>query len=300
MICNNFISGNRFAGVELANGTTRNLVERNYIGTDLSGTLQLGNARAGVLVIGESSDGNRITGNSICANGRLEIDLGGDGVTRNDRFDVDAGPNQLQNFPRILLAVTFFGGLRVRGVLHSTPRTTFTIEFFASAAPDASGFGEGQRFLGQIRVVTRGNGNAVFRGIVGSAAPGEWVTATAIEEPTGNTSEFSRAVEFRGRRGRFVTPLQAAVSDSSTNSRGPRRSNLVRSTPSAIGRSPTEPVRWPKAISAHERYFGHVDRNRSDELYSNEWNVEKEELFELIAMLAQSRRSLASVGSHRT
>ena len=54
------------------------------------------NGGAGVTV--KSGTGNTIRSNSIWLNEGLGIDLGGDGVTANDEFDPDAGPNNLQNF----------------------------------------------------------------------------------------------------------------------------------------------------------------------------------------------------------
>ena len=59
---------------------------------------------------------------------------------------------------------------------------------------DASGFGEGQTFIGATTATTSGN-DATFT--FSPAAPltvGSWVTATATDG-SGNTSEFSVAVQ---------------------------------------------------------------------------------------------------------
>ena len=45
----NVISGNNQAGIEIS-GTTSNLVQGNFIGTDVTGTLALGNTETGVLI----------------------------------------------------------------------------------------------------------------------------------------------------------------------------------------------------------------------------------------------------------
>ena len=76
--------------------------------------------------------------------------LGGDGVTPNDPGDADSGPNRLQNFP--VLGVALAGATtRVSGTLNSSANTSFTVDFYASAAADPSGFGEGAALLGRPR-----------------------------------------------------------------------------------------------------------------------------------------------------
>src|SRR5207302_6199745 len=77
--------------------------------------------------------------------------------------------------------------------LNSTANTTFTLDFYASAAADPSGFGEGARYLGSALITTDASGNASFEVVLEArTTPGEVVTATATD-PGGNTSEFSRA-----------------------------------------------------------------------------------------------------------
>ncbi len=129
----NVISGNTDVGVSIFD--QHNLLMGNHIGTDLSGSLPLGNGGSGVMVegsvlgsdnvIGGSAPGtgntiaynhlagvtiyadplygaplrDRVVGNAIFANGGLGIDLNGDGVSTNDPGDADAGANGLQNAP---------------------------------------------------------------------------------------------------------------------------------------------------------------------------------------------------------
>jgi hypothetical protein len=112
------------------------------------------------------------------------------GPTANDSCDPDAGPNNFQNYP-VLSSVCHTGNTAtVQGTLNSTPGTVFTIEFFANAACDSSGFGEGQTYLGSIQVITDANctANFTFTGTTPAGQP--FVTATATD-PAGNTSEFS-------------------------------------------------------------------------------------------------------------
>ncbi len=211
----NLISGNGGNGVLIAHvGTLANIVAGNFIGTDVSGTIALGNGDNGILVdsaastsieanlvSGNASNGvhitgsnaavnNTIRGNSIHSNGGLGIDLGGDGPTLNDPGDADTGPNGLQNFPLLSLAEPS-ATTHVVGTFNSTANTTFTLDFYANTAANPSDYGEGERYLGAINVTTDANGNVSFDSVLSAAtAWGELATATATD-PDGNTSEFS-------------------------------------------------------------------------------------------------------------
>jgi hypothetical protein len=220
----NFISGNGGVGVALsAVGCSNNAVLGNYIGVDATGTNALGNKSAGVNVASGASfnriggiaagEGNRIAynaangvqvltgctnnpirGNAIFANNSLGIDLGNNGVTANDTGDVDTGANQLQNYP-VLSSATAQGGIVVLGSLNSGTNSVFQLDFYASDAADATGYGEGQTYLGSAIVTTDAAGNQTFS--FGSAMvipQGKWITATATDS-FGNTSEFSRSVQ---------------------------------------------------------------------------------------------------------
>jgi hypothetical protein len=134
-----------------------------------------------------------IQGNSIYSNGGLGIDLGGNGLTLNDLGDADTGPNNYQNFP-VLVAVLGGYTTRIQGNLNSAPNTTFTLDFYANSAPDPSGYGEGERYLGSGTATTDGNGNLTFDiPLAARTRRGQVVTATATD-PEGNTSEFSMGI----------------------------------------------------------------------------------------------------------
>jgi uncharacterized repeat protein (TIGR01451 family) len=214
----NLISGNGRIGVGIFEaGATGNVVEGNFIGTDITGTSGLPNASNGVGIgtnnpannriggtsageanviafnLGDgiesfSGTGNRLAGNSIFSNSGLGIDLQPDGVTSNDAGDADTGANNLQNFPVLTAAASSGGATTVDGSLNSAPSTTFRIEFFSSAACDAAGNGEGRTLVGFTNVTTDASGNTTFSA---SVAPAAVVTATATD-PNGNTSEFSQ------------------------------------------------------------------------------------------------------------
>ncbi len=71
----NLISGNSDYGIGLFNGSTNTLVEGNYIGTDITGELDLGNAGNGVDVF---ASGNVVRGNVISGNSGDGVFVGGD------------------------------------------------------------------------------------------------------------------------------------------------------------------------------------------------------------------------------
>ena len=226
-VTGNVISGNTRTGVRIREaGATGNTVRGNFIGTDVGGTLDIGNVRYGVR-IGEDADdnslggvpagagnviafngldgvsikdasttGDAILGNSIFSNVELGIDLGNDSaVEPNDAGDGDPGANNLQNFPVLTSAVTGGGfGVSVGGTLDSTANAVFRVEFFSNAACDPSGNGEGETFLGAGTATTDGSGTAVFAvGLTKAVLPGELITATATD-PDNNTSEFSACI----------------------------------------------------------------------------------------------------------
>ena len=230
VMARNVISGNGRNGILMGTDNAPvhdNLIQGNFIGTDITGTNLLGNAGDGVLVsistnntiggqvttagappanviAGNSGNGVNlinfiqtsglsVLGNSIFANAALGIDLNNDGVTLNDPGDPDTGPNNLQNYP-VLTSVSSSGGnTAIAGTLNSTANTTYRIEFFANNAVDPTGYGEGQSFAGSTNVTTDANGNASFNISVPQIAGIQHVTATATD-PNGNTSEFSGAI----------------------------------------------------------------------------------------------------------
>ena len=215
----NVISGNGANGVEInGGGSTANLVQGNFIGTDVTGAAAVGNSIFGVLITNGASNntiggatasaentiafngsggavvpsgtGNSIQRNSIFANAALGIDLGNDGVTANDPLDADLGPNNLQNFPALDLVFTGGGMTTVRGRLNSTPNTLFRLQFFANAACDPAGDGEGETFVGEVDAMTGAGGDAIFAASFPARPATDVITATATD-PAGNTSEFS-------------------------------------------------------------------------------------------------------------
>jgi hypothetical protein len=227
----NVISGNGADGIDLVNsGTQDNLVEGNLIGTTATGTQPLGNQEGGISIffgasgntigglsagaaniIANSQDrpgvnvgvddtdncpGNAILSNSIYNNGMLGINLGFN-TTPNQNMPGGPfqGPNALQNYPVLAQAISFTGTSTViSGSLNSVPNSSFTLQFFASATADPSGFGEGQTLVGTTTVNTDSSGNASFQVIFPTAVPaGDAISSTATDS-SGDTSEFSQDI----------------------------------------------------------------------------------------------------------
>jgi hypothetical protein len=212
----NLVSGNLGHGI-LIDGSSRNQVLINRIGTDASGTSPLGNGGDGLRIAGGSENivgllggtggstiafnagagirvssggANCLLANSVHSNGGLGIDLGADGVTPNDPGDGDTGANNLQNFP-VLTSVSSGGGYtNIQGELNSTPESTFSLQFFASAQSDPTGYGEGETYLGTTGVTTDAAGTALFAVSFPGEVPLGYVVAATATDAMNNTSEF--------------------------------------------------------------------------------------------------------------
>ena len=156
--------------------------------------------------IRNGATGILVEGNAIHSNAGLGIDLmggteNGFAVTANDALDADGGANRLQNYPLLYGANVVGANLTVYGEINSTASRLFRIEFFASPAADASGYGEGARYLGFMNVTTNAAGYFQYSTtLVGAAvAAGEVITATATDTTTNDTSEFSASVVANNR-----------------------------------------------------------------------------------------------------
>ena len=229
--------GNIVAGASFYNGLELNgsghVVYGNFIGTDPSGTIDLGNLHAGIVGIGTdltiggvgAGEGNtiafnsasgyagvlvqgqrvRIRGNRIYSNHNgLGIDLfvgSLSGVTPNDPGDGDGGPNGAQNYPILISAgpaAAQGSGTHITGVLNSTASTIFEIDFYSNpaCANRPQEFLEGEEYIGSTQVTTDGSGDASFDiTLPVSVDTGARIAATATD-PDGNTSEFSQRLVF--------------------------------------------------------------------------------------------------------
>ncbi len=220
----NLISGFWGYGVYISDaGTAGNLVQGNIIGADLTGTNALGNGYAnlllqlgatnnviggtgagagnviafsggpGVLLLNANTTNNTIRGNSIFTNGFLGINFSNATVAANHTGFL-VGPNNMQNYPVITNAFGYSGSTIILGNFNSLANRGYFIDVYRNIAPDPSGYGEGQFYLGTVSVNTDGSGNASFAYTNSSGNyAGQYITATATAA-TGDTSEFSLAV----------------------------------------------------------------------------------------------------------
>ena len=203
-------------------------IQGNFIGTDTTATLDLGNTEGGIIIGGNDwiiggtapGEGNviaftrsfwggigngrqraRIRRNRIFGNQPLGIDNAAGfspGMTPNDPGDADAGPNDLQNFPIITSVTPGAGTTNIQGVLNSIASTEFDLDFFAEppCIPRPQGWLQGATYLGSTQVTTDGSGNATFDvDLAVTVQASQPITATATD-PDGNTSEFTQRIVF--------------------------------------------------------------------------------------------------------
>jgi titin len=276
----NLLSANGREGIYLTNASW-NVIQGNFIGTKADGTSALGNALHGIdldvgstnNIIGGTAAGagnhiafaqtplysgvrvrngsfnNLISGNSIFSNAALGIAVGYYGVTTN--VDCESGvpagaANAGQNFP-VLSDAYSGGGTRIRGTLDSGSGKTYLLQFFASPAGDASGYGEGQVFLGETNFTLGATCSSNFTVFLPASAPTNWVITATATSVANNTSEFSAwvpvvSVSVPPLQLTFPSANQNQISLSWTNNGG---SFVLQQT---YNLSP--PVQWTMAGSA--------------------------------------------------
>ena len=212
----NVIANNRSGGI-LLHGDS-DVIQGNFIGTDVTGTRAMPNSGNGVWDVTGSSDtiggtapgagnviadnagdgvltgigaiagghNNVILSNSITNNGNLGIELFGQDIHLNT-------PMNPLNFPYPTSAVVTPAGIVISGTLNSAADAQATIQFFANVTPGRDNYGQGRTYLGQVIVTTDAAGNARFTATFPyPAAAGRFVATTATTSvPDGGTSEFS-------------------------------------------------------------------------------------------------------------
>lgn len=211
---------NNASGNFIGSSTDRNL--RNVIAFNLGDGVSIA-----------SGTGNQILINSISSNGGLGIDLGNDGRDINDDKDLDSGANNKQNYPVLVSAFVSGSALTpgtiesptamvtVQVMFNSTPNQSFDMHFYSCPNPcSTSGDQFVQcipQFLDKITVTTdplSGNFSGSFAFDLGAGVSSGFVNATATNNTTKDTSEFSSCVQI-GACSFGVNPQSASVGASS-------------------------------------------------------------------------------------
>src|SRR5262249_43775002 len=132
----------------------------------------------------------------------------------NDDKDLDTGANNKQNFAVLSSAsisapsdapasdVGASSVVTIRVSLNSTPNSSFSIDFYHCSSP-CSGSGDQfvgclPRFLGTSTLTTGADGTVTrdFPFDLGTGVSTGFVNATAMNNQTGDTSEFSTCVQI--------------------------------------------------------------------------------------------------------
>ena len=174
-------------GIYLSGSVSGSVIQGNSIGTDNSGTLELGHSENGITIDAGAFDnliggtvtgtgniigynghglvypagialtdlagsGNSIIGNQFVRNTGLSIDLeniadSASGVTDNDVNDLDSGPNDYLNFPVLWTGELDGSNLSLTGALAAEPSSQYRIEFYSAALGTEDGSGHGEAHI---------------------------------------------------------------------------------------------------------------------------------------------------------
>jgi parallel beta-helix repeat protein len=225
----NIIAANHGSGIDIEDlgisPCLRNRVEGNFIGTDRTGTLNLGNGKWGVVLASSfpansgaaNSYGNEIGGsaawlngswgsvptgygNTIAFNGRdgvrqLGAHMFNNPIRGNSIHDNGGLPISLETRTPFTPIVTFAhaGSITtVSGTVSDPQAEKLLIDFYANIPSE---FGQARRYLGSSVILASAfqNGVAPFSASVSATLAGEVVTATATGY-YGNTSELATGV----------------------------------------------------------------------------------------------------------
>lgn len=226
-ITSNVISANTGEGIKIGPATTNSIITANFIGTDRTNSVALGNGNSGILFAGTNnnpSSSNLIGGttasakNIIVNNGVLVtpnygIFFNGNSTTpdildsilgnsifnnNNNGIKLTNNGNHLQPYPTLTKAQIWknVNQIRIQGTAPATPAASFfRIEFFVNSL-NRNPITEGQNYIGAISSIASGASfDVILTGITPSLVAGQWVSSTATNlnnsNGPGDTSEFS-------------------------------------------------------------------------------------------------------------
>jgi S-layer homology domain len=219
----NILASNGNQQLVVSNGAT---VQGNFIGTDATGTVDLGsfggvfvnsgpvtiggigegegntiaNGRTGGIIVAGGA-GTTIRGNRIYDNGYYGIGLvsganGGYDAAPNDAGDADTGPNGLQNYPFVTSVDYGASSTTVHATFNSKASTTYDVDFYSNPVCQThpAVHDQGHDYIGSIQVTTDGSGNAAIDAVLPVALQAGQVVTTIATDPSGNSSQFSRGI----------------------------------------------------------------------------------------------------------
>jgi hypothetical protein len=148
----------------------------------------------GVAIVG-TAHSTSVAADSIFLNNGLNIDLGDDGVTPNDKtgdiWDGDSGPNDLLNFAEIGSAVQEGGELLTSFSLETSAQSEFVVDLYASDACDSAS-PSAQLYLGSAELKTDVHGEATMTRVATLPDGAEWTfVTTTVSDASNNVSEVS-------------------------------------------------------------------------------------------------------------
>jgi titin len=198
----NLLSGNGGNGIFIFQSSAGNVVEGNYIGTDVTGTIDLGNDLYGVEV--EATSGSNIGGTTV---GARNVISGNDGGVL---FDTGGDANFVQNnYIGTDVTGTVDLGNTNYGVLINSAANNTIGGTVAGAANLISGNEYGVFISSSGSTGNQVQGNLIGTDVTGVTALGNDLDGVAIQQAPGNavggtTPEARNVISGNGRRGVFI------------------------------------------------------------------------------------------------
>ena len=175
-----------------------------------SGNSIFGNTLSGIAVANTyfpGVSGLSFRSNSIGSNGRLGIDLASSGKPfASYLYITSATP------------VSAAGTTTITGIFHGTPGVGYPMDFFANTKADASGYGQGQYYLGSATVTPGPGGIAAFTQTLKAPAIGQPIITATSTDTFGNTSGFSYDFPFVTTPATTDLSIVGGVANASVNS----------------------------------------------------------------------------------
>ena len=134
-------------------------------------------------------------GNRFYDNRPVAISLGFGAPHPADPGDGDAGPNGRQNAP-VITGIDYGPPTVAHAILNSTPSTTFDVDFYANTSCISFPVvsPQGEELVGSVQVTTDGTGVATIDFPLPSPLAPGATVSAIATDPGGNTSEFAQTI----------------------------------------------------------------------------------------------------------